>query len=577
MVFATGPCFCADPTSIANTQQPETQFNSHLTRRGARDRVPLSLQTSCPPSRRISSFPQFHLTHRRLDLKPGIPRFLGMAPSSKALETCLKEATHQLYAADPNAVTVNSVRQRVEEENDLAKGFFVTPEWKARSKVLITEFVQGLLANDPPSSIPEPKVEQDTKHGVKRSSSDEPSSPPAAKRHKKASSAAAPRNPRPKKESSSSALSELSDSDVKPEKENKKKATKKESRRKQESDSELSDLDLSEDEPKRNKKAKRPASTRKSKKEESESELSDLSSSEDKPKSTKKRDRKSRKLEDSKDDKKGGSIEVSASQSKHKKRTATARRTTKRTKVESDSEDEKGVEANVEGNESPAGVKVEGDAAAKDEGSEEDTKLEKKANKPLVDDSDSSLSSVLDEPPPKKRKGKGAKEAPKPKGPMSKELTGDEAEIKKLQGQLVKCGVRKIWGIELKKYGSDGKAKIRHLRDMLRNVGMDGRFSEAKAREIKERRELMGELEAVNEMNELWGLEGRSGRASRSKVVHKSLKEESDEDDNDNDKNNDDEQEPDGQNDEDSKVKANSRVSKRMADLAFLGSESESE
>ncbi len=64
-----------------------------------------------------------------------------MAPSSKALETCLKEATHQLYAADPNAVTVNSVRQRVEEENDLAKGFFVTPEWKARSKVLITEFV----------------------------------------------------------------------------------------------------------------------------------------------------------------------------------------------------------------------------------------------------------------------------------------------------------------------------------------------------------------------------------------------------------------------------------------------------
>ncbi|KAI1305068.1 hypothetical protein F5Y03DRAFT_356416 [Xylaria venustula] len=492
-----------------------------------------------------------------------------MAPSGDDLETYLKEATCQLYTADPGSVTVNSVRQHAEEQNDLEKGFFVTPDWKARSKSLITEFVQGLLGNESPSSTAEPKVEQDAKHGVKRSSSDEPSPSPAAKRHKKASSVATSRNSKRKTESSGSDLSELSDSDVTPKKEIKKKAIKKQIKRKQESDSELSDLDLSEDESEHKKRAKKPTATRYSKKEESESELSDLSSSEDKSKPTKKRGRKAKESEDSDDDKKGASIKASSSRPKDKRPKAAAKRNAKRAKVELGSEDETDLKEKVENDEHQANVKIDEDVTAKDEKSEEDDKPEQKTSKPSADDSDSSLSSVLDEPPPKKRKGKGVKEAAQAKQSMPKESTGDEAEIKKLQGQLVKCGVRKIWGIELKKYGSDGRAKIKHLRDMLRNVGMDGRFSEAKAREIKERRELMGELEAVNEMNELWGLDGHRGRASRSKAVRKSLREESDEDE--------DEQKPDVEEDEDVKAKTNSRVSKRMADLAFLGSESESE
>ncbi|KAJ2996094.1 hypothetical protein NUW58_g1079 [Xylaria curta] len=495
-----------------------------------------------------------------------------MAPSVETLEEYLKEATSQLYDADPNTVTVNSARQHAEEQNDLPKGFFVTPDWKARSKTVITEFVQTLLANDSPSSIVEPKVEQDIKHGVKRSSSDDLSSSPVAKRHKKATSTAASRNTKLKKESSSSALSELSDSDTKPKKQkNKKTTTKKTSRPKQESESELSDLNLSEDEPEPKQSATKPTSSRKSKKEESESELSDLSSSEDKPKLTKKRGRKPTKLEDSDDG--GNVINAKVLKSRLKrKQPKTTKRTAKRVKAESDSEGGADVGSKVEKNEVDGDVKI--DVATKDEDSDEDVKPEVKESKPPADHSDSSLSSVLDEPPPRKRKGKDAKEPPKPKQSTSKEPTGDEVEIKKLQGQLVKCGVRKIWGIELKKYGSDSKAKIRHLKALLRDVGMDGRFSEAKAREIKERRELMGELEAVNEMNELWGLEGRKGRASRSKVVRKSLKEESDDDGDDDGE----EQKPKVEDDdEDVKVQTNSRMSKRMADLAFLGSDSESE
>jgi hypothetical protein len=210
-------------------------------------------------------------------------------------------------------------------------------------------------------------------------------------------------------------------------------------------------------------------------------------------------------------------------------------------------------------------------AAADDDSSElssvvDDTppKIEKvkRENNPAVDDDSSDLSSVIDDaPPPKKRKAKepkgskGSSKSRQPK-PAPKELTGDEAEIKKLQGQLVKCGIRKIWGIELKDCGDSTRAKIQHLRRMLTDVGMTGRFSEAKAKEIKERRELLADLGAVQEMNDLWGAEGRGGRVSRSKA-RAPMKEESEEES------------------ESGTVKP--RVTKRMADLAFLGSESESE
>lgn len=204
-------------------------------------------------------------------------------------------------------------------------------------------------------------------------------------------------------------------------------------------------------------------------------------------------------------------------------------------------------------------------------------------------DSSSELSSVLDNPPPKKKTKRASKEPTAKKASKGAAaaddgtLSPDEAEIKKLQGQLVKCGVRKIWGIELKKYAGDAKAKIRHLRDMLREIGMDGRFSEAKAREIKERRELAAELEAVNEMNDLWGVGGR--RAQRGAAPKKNLKEDTDneeageedgrsgdvkkkEADGDEDENEDSDAVPKG---------SNARRRKVRPELAFLGDDSNSD
>ena len=55
------------------------------------------------------------------------------------------------------------------------------------------------------------------------------------------------------------------------------------------------------------------------------------------------------------------------------------------------------------------------------------------------------------------------------------------------------------------------KAKIKHLKEMLKDAGMDGRYSEQKANAIKERRELEADLEAVQQGNKQWGNEEDSG------------------------------------------------------------------
>jgi hypothetical protein len=216
---------------------------------------------------------------------------------------------------------------------------------------------------------------------------------------------------------------------------------------------------------------------------------------------------------------------------------------------------------------------------------DEDTKADLKEEETKAAEEEE-YSDVVDGPIPKKRKKKEKIPKPststsKPKKATSSNVTDtpDDAEIKKLQSQLVKCGIRKIWAFELKSYGDDSRAKIRHLRDMLRDAGMDGRFSETKAREIKERRELQADLEAVTEMNSHWGA-GRASRSRGAKPSKAQLKEVS-HDDEDVDAQKEEKDAKHGDEDEESedgKVYSKARgVSRAQADLAFLGDESESD
>ena len=49
------------------------------------------------------------------------------------------------------------------------------------------------------------------------------------------------------------------------------------------------------------------------------------------------------------------------------------------------------------------------------------------------------------------------------------------------------------------------KEKIKHLKQMLTDAGMSGRYSKEKAASIREARELAADLEAVQEGAKLWG------------------------------------------------------------------------
>lgn len=143
----------------------------------------------------------------------------------------------------------------------------------------------------------------------------------------------------------------------------------------------------------------------------------------------------------------------------------------------------------------------------KEEEGEEDEET-----KPSVepDASESEMSVVLDEAPNPSRKRQKSTETSRKgrKKTMGKEKDADldpnQAEIKRLQGWLVKCGIRKMWSRELAPYLTL-KEKIRHLKAMLKDAGMEGRPSLEKARQIREERELKEDLEMVQEGAKRWG------------------------------------------------------------------------
>lgn len=131
-------------------------------------------------------------------------------------------------------------------------------------------------------------------------------------------------------------------------------------------------------------------------------------------------------------------------------------------------------------------------------------------------ESESEMSVVIDEKPKRKSKTKGSRSGsgkpPANKGSRSqaskksddKPVDANADEIKRLQGWLVKCGIRKMWYRELAPYDSP-KSKIQHLKEMLSDAGMTGRYSIEKATQIRNERELKADLEAVQEGDRQWG------------------------------------------------------------------------
>ncbi|KAI9901317.1 hypothetical protein N3K66_003134 [Trichothecium roseum] len=458
-----------------------------------------------------------------------------MAPTARQLEEALIKAATSLFEADPDNVTVNMVRNNAAGSLSIEENFFTSAQWKTKSKDMIKGYVTQLHEG----IVPEPKEPKDAKSAIKRRQSTQTPEElsPEPKRRKQAAM------PKPKPR-------------AKPKKEE-------------------SDDEGTGEEEKFTPKAKVRGKTK----------VKKVNSDEEEDDAPKEKTARKLKAADSDD----GDEKAAKRQAKVKGRALDS---------DSDSEGsaaksipvrkhEKGVKDEVKGEDSS-----EEDAKAKkaiggggnqtnitkeSEPEDEGTPAAVKEDVPPADEEEE-YSDVIDEPPKPKRAKKGEKAEKKEKtrkpSTASRKPAGapasddpNEAEIKKLQYQLTKCGTRKLWHNELKQYGADAKAKIRHLKKMLADVGMTGRFSEARAREIKEERELLADVEEAQKMNQLWGKAG-GGRASRSKAKKELEEGEEGEDDAVNQDNGGDDE------DEDTVFAARRRA---QADLAFLGDESESD
>ncbi|EIW75089.1 hypothetical protein CONPUDRAFT_140104 [Coniophora puteana RWD-64-598 SS2] len=143
--------------------------------------------------------------------------------------------------------------------------------------------------------------------------------------------------------------------------------------------------------------------------------------------------------------------------------------------------------------------------------------------------SESELSSVIDEPPKKKRAKSAGKEKPtkatKTKGKRgSPDPSKEDPAVTRLKKMVLACGVRKTWKTELADKSTN--AQIKRLKEILSELGMDGRPSLEKAREIKEQRELAQELEEVQAFDKAMRSRGRRSGSSAAEEDEESEEEE---------------------------------------------------
>ncbi|CAG8954893.1 hypothetical protein HYFRA_00008581 [Hymenoscyphus fraxineus] len=399
-----------------------------------------------------------------------------MAPSEDTIIKALKDGVVELYRKDPDVLTVKYVRNHVAKDLDIDPSFFLSPEWKEKSKTTIKEAVPRTPAKSRAKKRKQVESDEEDEDDdlSDESPEDSEATPPPEKKPTPKKRAA----PKPKK---STKASKVQDSEAEPEEEPK-KAT-----------------------------PKRKTSTPKSKKAKAGSDVESIASSV-----------------------LLSTPEVSDEEGPNKPVASKLR---------------KNLEGRPKNKPKPRDSETEEELTPPPLSREEEAEQDKIAAKlaaskaaEKADASESEMSIVIDEGPKPKRKRKSSeKETKEPKSKKAKGeskaktskavLSPQEEQIKTLQSQLVKCGIRKIWQFELKEYNDDSKAKIAHLSKMLKDAGMVGRFSDARAKEIKEMRELQADLEDVQKGEQSWGM--TSGRRSRSTAVKKSMKlpSESDEED----------------------------------------------
>ncbi|KAA1136391.1 hypothetical protein PGTUg99_029849 [Puccinia graminis f. sp. tritici] len=125
-------------------------------------------------------------------------------------------------------------------------------------------------------------------------------------------------------------------------------------------------------------------------------------------------------------------------------------------------------------------------------------KRERKSKGTKKDDSEQESKKTLDKEQKSEDDEKPTSSTPAPKSGKGKRresvpVDKDEERIKKLKSFVVACGVRKQWKKEFQ-HLTTNKQQIQRLTKILEDLGMTGRLSMVKAKEIKARRDLEAEV-----------------------------------------------------------------------------------
>ncbi|KAG0638053.1 hypothetical protein HOY80DRAFT_1010323 [Tuber brumale] len=366
---------------------------------------------------------------------------IDSAPDARAITTALRNAVQKQFVEDPSRTTIKYIRARVENELSLGDDFLKRDSfWKAESKSIIEDEAgkQNALAEaaEPPISQKEPTPEKQSP--VKATK--KPAKKGASKLKKLEDGLGDGATEYPKK----------------PAKKAKGVTAKSTTRKAMVKPSILEDGDGDGE-------VQAKASREDTAKQASECELSELDTS---PKRAAKRTKSSTKP-------------------------ITPKRAKKTHKVAVEEENAENEEDKVSAEEAPV---VDEDPGNESEMSVvlDPTPLKKsRSQNPGAGSSKKQGKTKVPKSRPKERSKKGPSKA-------DSNLSPDEEKIKTLQQWLLKCGIRKFWSKELAKF-ENPKEKIKHLTGLLTDVGMTPRYSNEKAKKIKEERELQAEVEAVQE------------------------------------------------------------------------------
>ncbi|KAJ1978324.1 hypothetical protein H4R34_003248 [Dimargaris verticillata] len=125
------------------------------------------------------------------------------------------------------------------------------------------------------------------------------------------------------------------------------------------------------------------------------------------------------------------------------------------------------------------------------------------ADSATIDQESSDMSEVEDTPPAKRHRP-GPKTEPGPRKPKavakrpetSAAGTKDETKLKSLKTYVWKCGVRKNWAKELA--GLTSKQQVQRVKQILIDLGVEGRPTLDKCKKVTYRRELESERESMD-------------------------------------------------------------------------------